>query len=406
VTDLHVLIIGAGLGGLCLAQGLRRAGVSVAVYERDDSPSSRNQGYRLTLNPEGSSALHACLPANMFELFAATCCMPPPRLHIYRCDLTGQQVTDSYPDTVADNPLQRPVSVDRLTLRQILLAGLGGVVRFGSDATGYQVGPNDTITVCFADGSHATGDVLVGADGAGSAVRREYLPHLRVVDTTLWAIYGKIPLTGPNGVAVSDYLSALFTAVVGPNRQTSLNLAPMRHRCRPSDTAAQLCPGLELPDYGDYLMATLCTRREHLSASDDALAAMDAAQLRRTAHALTLGWHPRVRGLLDLWDPTSLFLLPIRTSMPPARRWPTTNVTLLGDAIHAMSPGPRRRRQHHPSGRQPARPPPQQRRPRPRSPTTGAAPVRDNDDRLCLRCRSRFGRAGSTVRTGPTAGPR
>jgi flavin-dependent dehydrogenase len=31
----HVLIIGGGIGGLCLAQGLKRAGISVAVYERE-----------------------------------------------------------------------------------------------------------------------------------------------------------------------------------------------------------------------------------------------------------------------------------------------------------------------------------------------------------------------------------
>jgi len=31
----HVLIIGGGIGGLTLAQGLKRAGVSAAVYERD-----------------------------------------------------------------------------------------------------------------------------------------------------------------------------------------------------------------------------------------------------------------------------------------------------------------------------------------------------------------------------------
>ena len=34
-SSLRVLVIGAGLGGLCLAQGLRKAGVEVAVYERD-----------------------------------------------------------------------------------------------------------------------------------------------------------------------------------------------------------------------------------------------------------------------------------------------------------------------------------------------------------------------------------
>jgi cation diffusion facilitator CzcD-associated flavoprotein CzcO len=42
---------GAGIGGLCLAQGLRQAGVLVEVYERDDSPGSRWEGYRIHIDP-------------------------------------------------------------------------------------------------------------------------------------------------------------------------------------------------------------------------------------------------------------------------------------------------------------------------------------------------------------------
>src|SRR5690242_3064929 len=61
-TPLHVLIIGGGIGGLCLAQGLNKAGVSVAVYERDRALDARLQGYRLNIEPAGSLALHACLP--------------------------------------------------------------------------------------------------------------------------------------------------------------------------------------------------------------------------------------------------------------------------------------------------------------------------------------------------------
>jgi 2-polyprenyl-6-methoxyphenol hydroxylase-like FAD-dependent oxidoreductase len=42
-SPLHVLIIGGGLGGLCLAQRLKKSGISVAVYERDSSAQFRNQ---------------------------------------------------------------------------------------------------------------------------------------------------------------------------------------------------------------------------------------------------------------------------------------------------------------------------------------------------------------------------
>jgi 2-polyprenyl-6-methoxyphenol hydroxylase-like FAD-dependent oxidoreductase len=41
---LRVLIIGGGIGGLCLAQGLRSAGFAVIVFERDSTPRSRLQG--------------------------------------------------------------------------------------------------------------------------------------------------------------------------------------------------------------------------------------------------------------------------------------------------------------------------------------------------------------------------
>jgi cation diffusion facilitator CzcD-associated flavoprotein CzcO len=44
---LKVTIIGAGVGGLCLAQGLKASGVVAEVFERDASPASPFEGYRL-----------------------------------------------------------------------------------------------------------------------------------------------------------------------------------------------------------------------------------------------------------------------------------------------------------------------------------------------------------------------
>ena len=58
----QVVIIGAGTSGLCLAHGLVRAGIDVAVYERDRTRRDGLQGYRIGISPDGSRALHACLP--------------------------------------------------------------------------------------------------------------------------------------------------------------------------------------------------------------------------------------------------------------------------------------------------------------------------------------------------------
>ena len=72
-SPLHVIIIGGGIGGLALAQGLKKSGVSVAVYERDRTRTDRVQGYRVHINPAGSLALHECLPPPLFEAFTRTC---------------------------------------------------------------------------------------------------------------------------------------------------------------------------------------------------------------------------------------------------------------------------------------------------------------------------------------------
>lgn len=50
MTDLKVLIIGGGLGGLACAQGLRKHSIPYEIFERDESPNSRTQGWALSLH--------------------------------------------------------------------------------------------------------------------------------------------------------------------------------------------------------------------------------------------------------------------------------------------------------------------------------------------------------------------
>ncbi|WP_413099863.1 FAD-dependent oxidoreductase [Streptomyces sp. Inha503] len=68
---MRVSVVGAGLGGLCLAQGLRGAGIEADVYERDPAITARFQGYRLMLSPVGFEALRGCLPPRWHPLLDA-----------------------------------------------------------------------------------------------------------------------------------------------------------------------------------------------------------------------------------------------------------------------------------------------------------------------------------------------
>src|SRR6478752_1488024 len=86
-APLRVLIIGAGTGGLCLAHGLKRAGIAVAVYERDRTRADGLYGYRVGIDPDGSRALHACLPPDLYDTFVATCARAPRYFSMLGADL-------------------------------------------------------------------------------------------------------------------------------------------------------------------------------------------------------------------------------------------------------------------------------------------------------------------------------
>src|SRR5437879_3855573 len=92
---MHVLIIGAGLGGLALAQGLKRAGISVAVFERDRARDERLQGYRIHIAPYGCRALHASLPPDLYDLFVATSGEPNRTLSFFDERLNNLLTLDS-----------------------------------------------------------------------------------------------------------------------------------------------------------------------------------------------------------------------------------------------------------------------------------------------------------------------
>ncbi|MFG1678875.1 FAD-dependent oxidoreductase [Nonomuraea sp. NPDC049269] len=335
---MHVIVIGAGLGGLCLAQRLRQDGISVSVHEQDPTPVFRDQGYRLHINADGRRALEHALPPRLWQLFLATAGTPGPRSVFLDEQLVPRWTAEAEPGPA-------PLAVDRLTLRQILLAGLEDIVTFGKTCTGFETdrAENDVVTTAnsrvtahFADGSTVTGDVLVAADGVNSVIRRRLLPHARVVDTGLRQLYGKIPLNDRTQGLFSDDMFNVFTAIVGP-RNAFIGVAPVEFPEPLHQAALRHAPAVRLRAVQDYMTCSFGIRAEHLPRTDDELHRMTGAELRAMVLDLIDGWHPRVQRIAREWDPASIFPAVLRTSVP-IEAWPTTAVTLLGDAIHAMSP--------------------------------------------------------------------
>ncbi|GLV55843.1 monooxygenase [Dictyobacter sp. S3.2.2.5] len=335
--DLRVLVVGGGLGGLCLAQGLRKAGISVAVYERDRSPEARTQGYRFHMDIRGEEALRACLPTNLYELALAIRAQPSKGATVFRM-VDGElreAATMRFPESGSSEFVTVGSSIDRLTLRHVLLAGLDDIVYFGKEFTRYEQQPDGTVRACFADGTDSVGDVLVAADGVGSRIREQFLPYAELIDTGVRWLGGKTLLTDELRTFLLPQLAETF-GMVHIGAQSMLFGLVTFHQ-DPNQAAAHLWPGLRFHTTSDYVFWGVLVQQHQLAMSDDELNAMPGSKLQHLLLALVADWPPTLRMLIEQCQPDQTFVLRMRHARP-IEQWQTTNVTLLGDAIHAMPP--------------------------------------------------------------------
>jgi 2-polyprenyl-6-methoxyphenol hydroxylase-like FAD-dependent oxidoreductase len=341
-TPLHVVIIGGGIGGLCLAQGLKAAGVSVAVYERNSS-TVWPEGFRIHINPVGSRALQACLSPVLWEAFVAAAGKPSAGLgflteQLHELVIIGEE----FMSQSTGNPIDAHYPVSRIALRHLLLAGLEDVVHFEKAFVRYEQTSDGKVTAFFADGTEVSGDVLIAADGANSRVRQQYLPQASRVETGAVGVGGKSLLTSqtrawlPHQLAVRMNLITplgpycLFTA---PFERTHTS-AEAQNRVRERAKEASLNPNLLIDDTQDYLLWGFFTHfREYPVEMRD----LDEYGLLCVVAQMIERWHPDLRRIVAEADPGSVSLNPLRTSTL-IEPWESTNVTLLGDSIHNMPP--------------------------------------------------------------------
>lgn len=161
MSTFHVLIIGGGLGGLALANGLSQHGIRCTVFERDETPRDRLQGYRIVIrnepnvNVQAMDALHDLLPKYLEE-------------KLFSMAGDGGNIATGTDENLCCKTFftlpEDSISIGRMALRDILFEGLkADTVQFGKKFLSYERRQNKIIAK-FDDGEEVEGDFLVAAD--------------------------------------------------------------------------------------------------------------------------------------------------------------------------------------------------------------------------------------------------
>lgn len=200
---LSVLIVGAGISGLTLAALLRRQDVNPLVIER--APNFDVAGYSLGVYPIGSRVLYglgvhdafmnASVPYDGYELHDGTGTM------LKHYDLRG--VFDAF------GPFR---GLRRVEMLAVLKQAVGDVpVHFESTVASLQQDA-DGVNVTFEGGAQRRFDVVIGADGMHSSVRKMVLSENEYAeyDTgwAAWVLWTKEALAPPD--CVKEFWSPTF----------------------------------------------------------------------------------------------------------------------------------------------------------------------------------------------------
>ncbi len=295
------LVIGGGIAGPAAAMALQKAGIESVVYEAHPT-SAEGIGVFLTLATNGVDALRT-LGA---ETLAVTVGFPTTAIVLWNGRgkrLGAAEVSMTLDDGATGHTLKR---ADLYKAINDQAAGRDIRIEYGKRLIAAE-NVDGGVRACFADGSDATGDILIGCDGIHSTVRRIIDPN---APAPTYA--GLINLGGyVRGVQV-DADPGTYHMIFGKRAFFGYALAPdgevwwFANVPQPDESACGSLAGIGADEWRRRLIELF---------ADDAGPAIRLIQA--TTHELAAS--------------------PIHT-MPHLPTWHTDRMIVIGDAAHAPSP--------------------------------------------------------------------
>ncbi|KAF8060065.1 Zeaxanthin epoxidase [Scenedesmus sp. PABB004] len=313
-APLRVIVAGAGIGGLVLAVALLKRGVDVKVYERDLTAIRGEGKYRgpIQVQSNALAALEA-IDAGVAEEVLARGCITGDRINGLCDGETGDwyvKFDTFHPAVDKGLPVTRVIS--RVTLQEILadaVERLGGpeVIENSANVVGFEEVPRghagrDGVRVSLEDGRSDTADLLIGADGIYSKVRRE--------------------LVGGGSPVYSGY-----TCYTGISDFTPPDLEIVGYRVFLGNGQYFVSS-----DVGGGKQQWYAFHKEPPGGTDPPGASRKARLLEIFGH-----WCEDVTDLIKATPEPDILRRDI-SDRPPIFSWARGRVALLGDSAHAMQP--------------------------------------------------------------------